>query len=82
MRALISLASLLLVLAIIGVLVKKQLATTQAPVPALQAPGTAAPTGSVGAQSQQIQQQVQQQVQQQMEGLMQKPRSLPDDESK
>ena len=78
MRALISLASLLVVLAIIGVLVKKQLATTQAPVPALQAPGTAAPSGSVGAQSQQIQQQ----VQQQMEGLMQKPRSLPDDESK
>ena len=56
MRALISLASLLVVLAIIGVLVKKQLATTQAPVPALQAPGAAAPTGSVGAQSQQIQQ--------------------------
>ena len=75
MRALISLASLLVVLAIIGVLVKKQLATTQAPVPALQAPGPAAPTGSVGAQ-------IQQQVQQQMEGLMQKPRSLPDDESK
>ena len=78
MRALISLASLLVVLAIIGVLVKKQLATTQAPVPALQAPGAVGPTGSVGAQSQQIQQQ----VQQQMEGLMQKPRSLPDDESK
>ena len=78
MRALISLASLLVVLAIIGVLVKKQLATTQAPAPALQAPGTAAPTGTVREQSQQIQQQ----VQQQMEGLMQKPRSLPDDESK
>ena len=78
MRALISLASLLVVLAIIGVLVKKQLATTQAPVPALRAPGAAAPTGSVGAQSQQIQQQ----VQQQMEGLMQKSRPLPDDESK
>lgn len=78
MRALISLASLLVVLALIGVLVKKQLATTQAPVPALQAPGPAAPTGSVGAQSQQIQQQ----VQQQMEGLMQKSRPLPDDESK
>ena len=76
MRALISLASLLLVLAIIGVLVKKQLATTQAPVPALQAPGTAAPTGSVGAQSQQIQQQVKQQV----EGLLQQTRPMPDDE--
>ena len=81
MRALISLASLLVVLALIGVLVKKQLATTQAPVPALQAPGAAAPTGSVGAQSQQSQQ-IQQQVQQQMEGLMQKSRPLPDDESK
>lgn len=78
MRALIGIASLLVVLAIVGVLAKKQLAATQAPVPALQAPDTAAPTGTVREQSQQIQQQ----VQQQMEGLMQKSRPLPDDESK
>jgi hypothetical protein len=78
MRALIGIASLLVVLAIVGVLAKKQLAATQAPAPALQAPGTAAPTGTVREQSQQIPQQ----VQQQMEGLMQKSRPLPGDESK
>lgn len=81
MRAVFGLVGLVVALAIMGVLVKKQLAATRAPVPALQAPAApgsaAAPaaTGNVREQSQQVQQQVKQQV----EGLMQQARPMPDD---
>lgn len=79
MRAVIGIASLLVVLAIVGLLAKKQLAATRAPVPALQAPGQSAPTGTtVREQSQQVQQQVKQQV----EGMMQQARPMPEDETK
>ncbi len=78
MRAVMGIASLLVVLAIVGMLAKKQLAATKAPVPALQVPGQPAPTGTVREQSQQVQQQ----VKQQMEGLMQQARPMPEDESK
>ena len=61
MRALFGLVGLVVVLAIVGLLAKKQLAATRAPVPALQtATGAAAPasapTGTVREQSQQMQQ--------------------------
>lgn len=78
MRAWTGIVSLLVVLAIVGVLVKKQLAATQASVPALQAPGQPAPTGNVREQSQQVQQQIKQQV----EGLMRQARPMPEDESR
>ena len=75
MRGMFGLIGLVIVLALVGLLAKKQLTATQAPVPALQVPGQPAPTGNVRAQSQQIQQQ----VQQQMDSLMQQPRPMPDD---
>ena len=68
MRVVMGIAGLLVVLAIVGVVAKKQLAAMQAP----------AATGNVRQQSPQVQQQVRQQV----EGLMQQARPMPDDESK
>lgn len=80
MRVLFGLVGLVVVLAILGLLAKKQLSATRAPVPALQtAPGAdpaSAPPVTVRDQSQQIQQQVKQQV----EGLMQQARPMPDEE--
>lgn len=81
MRAVFGLVGLVVALAIVAVLAKKQLAATRTPVPSLQLPaasgGAAAsvPTGTVREQSQQVQQQ----VKQQMEGLMQQARPMPDD---
>ncbi|HEY9208443.1 hypothetical protein [Acidovorax sp.] len=81
MRAVFGWVGLVVALAIVGVLAKKQLAATRTPVPSLQLPaepgGAAAPApaGTVRAQSQQVQQQVRQQV----EGLMQQARPMPDD---
>lgn len=80
MRAALGIVSLLLVLAIVGLLAKKQLAATRTAVPVLQAAPGAAPVpvpaaDTVRAQSQQVQQQVQQAV----EGLVQQARPMPDD---
>lgn len=69
MRALFGIVSLLVVVAIVGVLAKKQLGGTSAVVPG------AAP----GATPQQQSQQIQQQVQQSVEGAMQQARPMPDD---
>ena len=75
MRGMFGLIGLVIVLALVGVLIKKQMAVTQAPEPALQ--GTPAPaTGTVRDQSQQIQQQ----VKEQMDSLMQQARPMPDEE--
>jgi len=83
MRAVVGLAGLVLALAVVGVLARKQLSAVRAPVPSLQtaapaggAPASAAQPATVRDQSQQIQQQ----VKQQMEGLMQQARPIPDDE--
>ena len=79
MRGVFGLVGLVVALAIVGVLAKKQLASTRTPVPSLQtAPGAveAASAPTVRDQSQQIQQQVKQQV----EGLLQQTRPMPDDE--
>lgn len=71
MRGLFGLVGLVVVLAIVGIVAKKQLSATRAPAAALQqAPiagsGASAPvinpTGNVREQSQQAQQQVQQQL--------------------
>lgn len=78
MRGVFGMVGLVVALAIVGVLAKKQLASTQAVVPSLQVPGAApvpAPTGSVREQSQQVQQQ----YKQALESALQQPRPLPDD---
>ena len=54
MRAVLSLAALLIVLAVIGVLVKQQLSATKVPVV------SAAEDGTAGTQPEQVQQQLQQ----------------------
>ena len=66
------LLGLVLALVIVGLLVKKQMAATRAPLPSL-APAASAPA-TVRAQSQQVQEQYKQAV----EGLMQ-ARPMPDD---
>ena len=78
MRGVLGMVGLVVALAIVGVLVKKQLASTQALVPSLEVPGAApvpASTGTVREQSQQVQQQ----YKQALESALQQPRSLPDD---
>ena len=80
MRAMFGLVGLVVALAVVGMLVKKQMSATRTAVPALQTvPGAAAPasapTGSVRDQSQQVQQQ----VKQQMDALMQQARPMPDE---
>ena len=78
MRGVFGMVGLVVALAIVGVLAKKQLASTQAVVPSLQVPGAApvpAPTGSVREQSQQVQQQ----YKQALEAAMQQARPMPDD---
>ena len=78
MRGVFGMVGLVVALAIVGVLAKKQLVSTQAVVPSLQVPGAApvpAPTGSVREQSQQVQQQ----YKQALESALQQPRPLPDD---
>ncbi|MBC7601081.1 MAG: hypothetical protein H7255_00265 [Ramlibacter sp.] len=75
MRAVFSVLSLLVVVLIIGLLVKKQLGTGGAPTAApTTASGVTAPTGTP-------QQQVNQ-VKQAVEGAMQQPRPMPADEDK
>ncbi len=78
MRAILGVLGLLIVLAIIGVLVKKQLF----PAPVKVAPadaGVTLPVPSAGATPQQQSQQVQQQVRQQLESALQQARPVPED---
>ena len=76
MKGILGLLGLLLSLAIVGFLVKKQLTSTQQIVPALQVPvtaGTQMPASApatVGEQSKQVQQQYKQAI----EGALQQPR--------
>jgi hypothetical protein len=82
MRAVFGLVGLVVVLAIVGLLAKKQLSATRAPVPALQTDPGAAPASAPPATVREQSQQVQQQVKQQMEGLMQQARPMPEDAAK
>ena len=82
MRGLSGLIGILFVLAVVGVLVKKQLGSTQQAIPALRVPSVATgassptdPQASVKQQSQQVQQQVKQAV----DAVMQQARPMPDD---
>ena len=74
MRIILGVLSLLIVVAIVGVLAKKQLTSASAPLPAL--PGVAAGTTAAPAGS--PQQQVQQ-FQQAVQGAMQQARPMPED---
>ena len=73
MRFFFGLIGLVVVLAIVGTVVKQQLASQKAVVPALQVPGAPAPTGNVREQSQQIQQQ----YKQALDAALQQPRPEP-----
>lgn len=74
MRGIFSLVGLLVVLAIVGLLVKKQM-STQVAVPT--APGM--PAVSADAPPQVRSQQTQQQVKQAVEGALQQARPMPDE---
>lgn len=82
MRAVFGLVGLVVVLAIVGLLAKKQLSATRAPVPALQAAPGGAPASAPPTTVREQSQQMQQQVKQQMEGLMQQARPMPEDATK
>lgn len=72
MRAVFGMVGLLMVVAIVGVLAKKQLGAGVAPAAAGAVPGAAAPAASPQQQVQQFQQAV--------EGALQQPaRAMPDD---
>ncbi|MDI1239244.1 MAG: hypothetical protein PSV26_17310 [Polaromonas sp.] len=78
MRAVFGVLSLLIVVAIIGVLAKKQLS----PAPVKVAPadaGLALPALESGATPQQQSQQIQNQVRQSIESAMQQTRPMPED---
>lgn len=77
MKGAFGLVGLLLAMAMVGVLVKRQMASTGLSAPAAGGVGNAAsePRGTVREQSQHIQQQYKQAV----EEAMQKPRDVPDD---
>lgn len=78
MRALFGVLSLLMVVAIIGVLAKKQLS----PAPVKLAPtdaGLAVPAPAAGVTPQQQSQQIQNQVRQSIETTMQQARPMPED---
>ena len=79
MRMGLGLIGLLIALAIVAVVAKKQMGATRVAVPpavqGLPAPADGATPASVRGQSAQIQQQ----LKQQMDPLMQQPRGLPED---
>lgn len=80
MRAIFGLVGLVVTLAIVGLLAKKQLTALRAPMPALpNATGAAAPASAPAATVREQSQQMQQQVKQQVEGLMQQARPMPED---
>ena len=83
MRAIFSVLSLLIVLAVVGVLAKKQLgALSAAPVraqtPAAADPALTLPATSPGTTPQPQSQQMQQQIRQTVESTLQQARPMPD----
>ena len=80
MRGMFGLVGLLLVVAIVGLLAKKNLSSlTGAPAPAATSAGVALPTTTPGATVKEQSQQIQQQVKQQVETAVQQPRPMPED---
>lgn len=78
MKAVFGLVSLLLALAIVGVLVKKQMRGVSAPASTPPA-GVVVPSTTPGATPQQQSQQMQQQFKQSLDEAMQQTRPMPDD---
>ena len=79
MRGMFGLVGLLVALGVVGLLVRKQMAAVQMPVPVLQAPADGvASVPPAPANAVQQSQQMQQQVKQAMDAAMQ-PRPMPDD---
>ena len=80
MKAILSLVTMLLVLAVIGLLAKSQLGSTSKPIAASSAAlGVSMPTTTPGANTQRQSQEIQQQVKQSIEAAMQPARAEPDD---
>lgn len=82
MKGILGLLGLLLSLAIVGVLVKKQLTSTQQMLPALQVPVATDPQSSPSSPATTVRQQpqpLQQQYKQALEGAPQQPRAIPDE---
>jgi hypothetical protein len=76
MRAVLGILSLLMVLAVVGSLAKKQLALGVKPIDQT---GAVLPASAPGATPQQQSQQIQQQVKQSIEAAMQQGRAVTDD---
>lgn len=81
MRGLFGIVGILITLAIVGVLAKKNLSSLNgAPTPAATSAGVVLPTTTPGATVKEQSQQIQQQVKQQVESAIQAPaRSVPDE---
>lgn len=80
MRAIFSILGLLIVLAVVGMLAKKQLgALTSSPAKAPAESGVLVPSTAPGANVQQQSQQIQQQIKQSVDAAMQQPRAMPDE---
>lgn len=84
MRVALGILSLLIVLAVVGLLAKKQMSSLSAAPTRAQAPMASDPMASVpvplpGATPQAQSQQIQQQVLQTVEGTLQQARPMPDD---
>ena len=77
MRAVFGILSLVMVLLIVGSLVKKQMAATTAPIPALQLPSAASGASSSPATQREQVQQLQQQIKQSLDAASQMQRDLP-----
>lgn len=75
MRAALGIVSLLLVLAVVGMLGKKQLSAVRSPVSALQPAAPASAPATVRAQGEQVQQQ----VRQALDEAMQQARPMPEE---
>lgn len=80
MRGLFGLVGLLLVVAIVGLLAKKNLGSlSAAPTPSATSAGVELPTTTPGATVKEQSQQIQQQYKQQVEAAVQQPRAMPED---
>jgi len=80
MRSILGILSVLIVLALVGVLAKKQLSTAAMPSGlSTSDSGVAIPTTTPGASPQQQSLEIQQQVKQSLEAAMQQARPMPDD---
>ena len=82
MRGWLSIVGLVLTLAIVGLVVKKQMTALRAPLPTLEAPAAASTSPApIGVQPvpPQSPAQIQQQYKQAIEGAMQQTRPMPDD---